>query len=41
MPATGELAKAVWGEESSGAVTQGLAEEGGFRAFGECTGFRV
>jgi hypothetical protein len=35
MPATGELAKAVWGEEPSGTVTQGLAEEGGFKAFGE------
>jgi hypothetical protein len=35
MPATGELVKAVFGEEPSGTITQGLAEKGGFKAFGE------
>jgi hypothetical protein len=35
MPATGELVKAVFAEEPSGTITQGLAEKGGFKAFGE------
>ncbi|WIA16755.1 hypothetical protein OEZ85_013407 [Tetradesmus obliquus] len=38
MPATGELAKAVFAEEPGGTITQGLAEKGGFRAFGTLLG---
>lgn len=35
MPSNMELAKAVFAEEGSGTITQGLSEQGGFRAFGE------
>lgn len=35
MPATAELVKDVFAEESTGVITQGLTQEGGYTAFGE------
>ena len=35
MPATAELTKEVFAQEASGAITQGLTQEGGYTAFGE------
>lgn len=35
MPATAELTKEVFAQEAAGAITQGLAQEGGYTAFGE------
>lgn len=35
MPATGELMKALFAAEAEGAITQGLAQEEGYTAFGE------
>lgn len=35
MPATAELTKDVFAEEATGTITQGLAQEGGYTAFGE------
>lgn len=35
MPATAELTKDVFAEEASGTITQGLAQEGGYTAFGK------
>lgn len=35
MPATAELTKELFAQEAAGAITQGLAQEGGYTAFGE------
>jgi hypothetical protein len=35
VPGTAELVKEVFAEEAAGAITQGLAQEGGYTAFGE------
>lgn len=35
MPANAALTKDVFAEEASGTITQGLAQEGGYTAFGE------
>lgn len=40
MPATAELTKDVFAEETSGTITQGLAQEGGYTGFCECLGVR-
>jgi cytochrome P450 len=38
MPATAELAKEVFAQEATGAITQGLAQEGGYTAFSTLLG---